>query len=203
MKSLKLILVGATALSIASCGNDKKNNDAEETIVEEQMMEGHDMDEMKQMDHSDMDHSTQTTSTESSSADAALSFKDENVAAVWSAYNKVRLALIASDSEKAKQEGANLAMIFDESNAKLKSAASAIAASNDLATQRAAFSQFSNAAETFFKGTLEGGTLYKQHCPMAFDGEGADWLSNEAAVKNPYFGDKMLNCGSVTATMTE
>lgn len=203
MKSLKLILVGATALSIASCGNDKKSNDAEETVVEEQMMEGHDMDEMDSMNHSNMDHSTPTNSTESSSANAALSFKDENVAAVWSAYNKVRLALIASDSEKAKQEGANLAMIFDESNAKLKSAASAIAASDDLASQRTAFSQFSNAAETFFKGTLEGGALYKQHCPMAFDGEGADWLSNETAIKNPYFGDKMLNCGSVTATITK
>jgi len=27
------------------------------------------------------------------------------------------------------------------------------------------------------------------------------WLSNEAAIKNPYYGNAMLNCGNVTDTM--
>ena len=33
---------------------------------------------------------------------------------------------------------------------------------------------------------------------MAFNNRGADWLSNEAQIRNPYFGDKMMKCGSVT-----
>jgi hypothetical protein len=32
---------------------------------------------------------------------------------------------------------------------------------------------------------------------MAFNNEGAYWLSAEKEVNNPYFGDKMLHCGSV------
>lgn len=44
-------------------------------------------------------------------------------------------------------------------------------------------------------------TLYVQHCPMAMDNAGADWLSNTAEVRNPYFGDLMLTCGKVVKTI--
>ena len=39
--------------------------------------------------------------------------------------------------------------------------------------------------------------VYMLHCPMAFNNAGADWLSNTTEIKNPYFGSKMLTCGSV------
>ena len=39
--------------------------------------------------------------------------------------------------------------------------------------------------------------MYIVHCPMAFDYEGADWLSAEPAILNPYFGDEMRSCGTV------
>ena len=39
-------------------------------------------------------------------------------------------------------------------------------------------------------------TIYVQHCPMAED-SGADWLSKEKDIKNPYFGESMLKCGDV------
>lgn len=45
---------------------------------------------------------------------------------------------------------------------------------------------------------VEGTTIYIQHCPMAFNNRGADWLSTEEQIRNPYFGDKMMKCGSVT-----
>lgn len=41
-------------------------------------------------------------------------------------------------------------------------------------------------------------TLYVQHCPMADNNKGADWLSTEKEIKNPYFGESMLTCGEVT-----
>ena len=47
----------------------------------------------------------------------------------------------------------------------------------------------------------EGTALYVQHCPMAFDNEGADWLATEEEIQNPYFGDKMMRCGLVKKTM--
>ncbi|MBW6492761.1 MAG: efflux RND transporter periplasmic adaptor subunit [Lentimicrobium sp.] len=43
-----------------------------------------------------------------------------------------------------------------------------------------------------------GKTIYVQHCPMADNNKGADWLSTEKEIKNPYFGSSMLKCGEVT-----
>lgn len=44
---------------------------------------------------------------------------------------------------------------------------------------------------------IQGAPIYVQYCPMAFDNEGADWLSQEEEIRNPYFGDKMMKCGSI------
>ena len=40
-------------------------------------------------------------------------------------------------------------------------------------------------------------TVYVQHCPMAKANKGADWLSKETEIKNPYFGSDMLTCGEL------
>ena len=46
-------------------------------------------------------------------------------------------------------------------------------------------------------GIPQGKTLYKTHCPMAFDNKGADWLQLDENILNPYFGASMLKCGEV------
>lgn len=38
-------------------------------------------------------------------------------------------------------------------------------------------------------------TLYVQHCPMANSNKGAEWLSLNKEIENPYFGSSMLKCG--------
>jgi Cu(I)/Ag(I) efflux system membrane fusion protein len=43
--------------------------------------------------------------------------------------------------------------------------------------------------------------IYVQHCPMADHNKGADWLSAESEIRNPYFGASMLTCGEVTAEL--
>ena len=47
--------------------------------------------------------------------------------------------------------------------------------------------------------TLFGTTqkLYQDYCPMYNDGKGAIWISEAKTIKNPYYGSKMLTCGSV------
>ena len=40
-------------------------------------------------------------------------------------------------------------------------------------------------------------TLYELHCPMYNNMEGADWLSESNKILNPFYGSKMINCGSV------
>ncbi|TRX35161.1 DUF3347 domain-containing protein [Flavobacterium sp. ZT3R18] len=39
--------------------------------------------------------------------------------------------------------------------------------------------------------------LYQDFCPMADEGKGAIWISEVKDIKNPYYGKKMLTCGSM------
>ncbi|MEM9985922.1 MAG: efflux RND transporter periplasmic adaptor subunit, partial [Bacteroidota bacterium] len=49
---------------------------------------------------------------------------------------------------------------------------------------------------------LGEGNFFNQHCPMANDFSGADWISEDTEVLNPYFGDEMLHCGHVEDTIS-
>ena len=42
-----------------------------------------------------------------------------------------------------------------------------------------------------------GKTHYVQRCPMANNNKGAIWISTEEEIRNPYYGDVMLTCGTV------
>ena len=44
---------------------------------------------------------------------------------------------------------------------------------------------------------LENETIYVDYCPMANSNKGAYWLSNIAEIRNPYYGEAMLNCGEI------
>ncbi|MEJ1223718.1 efflux RND transporter periplasmic adaptor subunit [Sediminicola sp. 1XM1-17] len=46
-------------------------------------------------------------------------------------------------------------------------------------------------------------TLYVQNCPMANKNKGADWLSWEKEILNPYYGDAMLTCGAVKQVIAQ
>jgi len=39
--------------------------------------------------------------------------------------------------------------------------------------------------------------LYQDFCPMYNNNKGAQWLSATKEIKNPYYGAKMMSCGSV------
>ena len=43
--------------------------------------------------------------------------------------------------------------------------------------------------------------IYIQNCPMADSNKGADWLSLDKEIQNPYFGESMLSCGENTKTI--
>lgn len=66
-----------------------------------------------------------------------------------------------------------------------------------IAHQREHFEMLSKDIEDLVRAFGGGQTLYKDFCPMAFDGKGASWLSEEKDIKNPYFGDEMPDCGEV------
>ncbi|CAM2009050.1 efflux RND transporter periplasmic adaptor subunit [Acanthopleuribacter pedis] len=72
------------------------------------------------------------------------------------------------------------------------------AAAGDIATLREAFEPLSTAmyhvASKF--GFSDELSIYRYHCPMAFDNRGADWLQRETGTANPYYGSMMFACGS-------
>ena len=70
-------------------------------------------------------------------------------------------------------------------------------ASTEIKVQRAAFIQLSSAMINSVKAFGINTEIYNQFCPMANNDKGANWLSFEENIKNPYFGDAMLTCGSV------
>lgn len=39
--------------------------------------------------------------------------------------------------------------------------------------------------------------IYHDFCPMAFNDQGASWLSNTREIRNPYIPKKMIGCGEV------
>lgn len=63
--------------------------------------------------------------------------------------------------------------------------------------QRMHFNMLSDATYELAKNFGGGRKLYLAYCPMARDGQGASWLSEFAEIRNPYFGDEMLECGEV------
>jgi Cu(I)/Ag(I) efflux system membrane fusion protein len=79
-----------------------------------------------------------------------------------------------------------------------------IAEAEAVAEQRTQFDLLSQALISTVKafGAAQQ-TYYVQHCPMAFDWEGADWISDAKEIRNPYFGDEMLACGTVEETLTK
>lgn len=75
--------------------------------------------------------------------------------------------------------------------------------SQDVEEQRRQFFFLSELVIQTAKAIGGGETmLYVQHCPMAFNNQGGDWISAQREIRNPYFGDQMLTCGVVKDSVT-
>ena len=57
-----------------------------------------------------------------------------------------------------------------------------------------------NSIKVYGLSSKQGQPLYVDYCPMALNNEGANWISVDAIIRNPFFGDAMLTCGSVVDT---
>lgn len=128
----------------------------------------------------------------------------QTTAPALTAYYGVKDALVATNATKAKTQATALVAALNKVDAaKLsaadkkalttaKTTATTIAKTTDVAAQRKQFETLSGSMIALVKATKPAKT-YVQYCPMV----DASWLSDNKAVKNPYYGDKMLTCGSV------
>lgn len=88
-----------------------------------------------------------------------------------------------------------------ESYDKLIEHAEAIVASSDLDEARLTFRHLSNELIHAVNRFGIEGVVYQQYCPMALDSDGANWLSQNEQVQNPYTPDTMPGCGEVIETI--
>ena len=127
-------------------------------------------------------------------------FKNKAIGVAYSHYIQLKNALVASDMETAKKASDDLMKSLKPIKETDKAYASSVkvATATTLAEQRSAFTELSNEMLKVVNGDkLSAGSIYLEYCPMVNGNTGGYWLSNENEIKNPYFGDRMLRCGSV------
>jgi hypothetical protein len=67
----------------------------------------------------------------------------------------------------------------------------------NIAHQREHFDLLSKDMVDLVKAIKPARTLYLDYCPMYNDNKGAVWLSETKEIQNPYYGNKMITCGTV------
>ena len=140
-------------------------------------------------------------------------FQDQ-LANVFTEYIGLKDAFVDSQVELVKKEASSLIQAVAKVDMKLVTGAAhndwmaflspiqkslnEIQGSTDIEEQRRSFSTLSdNLYKSIRAFGLGGKEAYYEYCPMAFNNEGAYWLSDEEKIRNPYFGEKMLTCGTV------
>jgi Cu(I)/Ag(I) efflux system membrane fusion protein len=138
----------------------------------------------------------------------------QQLANVFTSYLQLKDAFVLSDVNQVKTEAKKMSDALDKVDMKLISGAAhndwmnylspvqrslkEIQASSDVEVQRKAFSSLSDNLYKSVKAFgLGGKEAFYEYCPMAFNNQGAYWLSDQEEIRNPYFGDKMPTCGSV------
>jgi hypothetical protein len=139
-----------------------------------------------------------------SAAKSDITFKDMKIEKAYKDYLQLKDALVASKTEGAKEAAVKLKTSLGsiKNSRDAVNEATKIARASTIEEIRKSFASLSNEMTLLVKAEhLSKGILYLEYCPMANNNTGAYWLSNEKEIKNPYFGDKMLRCGSVKETI--
>lgn len=155
------------------------------------------------------DHSSHTMPMETQVAN--------QMAAVFDNYFAVKDALVKTDgaiaSEKAKalltainavtmdKLETDVHMVWMKVVADLKSDAEHISDTKNASSQRDNFMTLSKNIYALMKVSKYEHPVYYQFCPMANNGKGANWLSKDNTIQNPYYGSQMLSCGKTVETI--
>ncbi len=97
-------------------------------------------------------------------------------------------------SEVANQQKGEVATIIKEATQQAKHIADNI---GDIAKQRQHFEFLTKGVKDLVVIAGSDRPLYQAYCPMYNNNKGGAWLSTSKEIYNPYFGSKMLKCGSV------
>lgn len=169
--------------------------------------------EQKAEDHAGHDHTQAADSTAQKTVKAKIKLEvptfdstkidKTQIASLIKPYLALKDAFVSSDAAQTQKLAGELASaISNEALASVKTDAEKIKQATDIEAQRENFYQLS--AKIFVLVKTIGGNkqeLHQQYCPMAFNDQGAYWLSDKTEIRNPYFGDAMLTCGMVNESL--
>lgn len=139
---------------------------------------------------------------------------ESDLSALLNSYYQLKNVLVDGNADKASSQAKELAQIsgkvdpsrlsateqkvFISLKDKIRNDAQAIGSSNSLEKQRGLFSSLSNNMIALAKAVrLSGQPVYVDYCPM----KQMYWLSEEKNIRNPYYGNAMLACGSIKETI--
>lgn len=159
---------------------------------------------MENHENHDMDHK-------------AVKEEANQLKAVFDSYFMVKDALVNTDASVASTKSKDLLsklkavqmdklamdvhMVWMKVMKDLTSDSKAISETQDVKKQRVQFMSLSKNMHDLLLVAKFDTPVYYQFCPMANGGKGANWLSKENAVKNPYYGAQMMTCGKVVETI--
>lgn len=133
------------------------------------------------------------------------SFAQDSEPFILTQYYALKDNLIEGNAPKAAASAGEFIHLVKQSSntgvkpfqASLLADAKKISGTTDLKKQREYFATLSNTMITLAKSVkLDTRPVYVDYCPM----KKTYWLSNDKAIKNPYYGAAMLTCGSVSDT---
>jgi copper chaperone CopZ len=143
--------------------------------------------------------------------------EENQLKAVFTSYDVLKNALVKSDGNLASLKANELLKAIN--NVKMESLsmeehtvwmkikkdllfdANHITSKKDADHQRDHFTNLSSNVYQLLLISKQETPTYYQFCPMANGGKGANWLSKQETIKNPYFGAKMLSCGKTVETI--
>lgn len=141
-----------------------------------------------------------------STTEAQVIFQDAMINDAYTHYSSLKNALVASNVENASKSAASLSEALKKIKGCQNTAdiATNIAGYSDLTAQRKDFTILNADFIALLKhADLEEGTVFVQYCPMANAGKGGYWMASNDEIRNPYYGDEMLNCGEVKETFSK
>ena len=176
---------------------------------------GMDLEAVKAHDNSEMNHEDGHDHGNSESTEREITqnnSKNTATSAILDAYFEIKNGLVADSKEKAENGATSLLAAiskFDMSKLSgethkeyMEIAESAKEHAEHIIKspmdhQREHFEALSTDITDLVTLLGTDKVVYQDYCPMANNNKGANWLSEVKEIKNPYFGSKMLKCGSI------
>lgn len=204
MEKTILIISAITSIAVISCNSDSSSKESNTGM-------NHDSMPMPMQQNTQPDKDIKMVAATFTSVEPAVA---SYIKTLVTEYLSVKNALInSSETEAATASGkmyeamkgfdksllsADQKKIYDDIESDLKEHAEHISKSK-IDHQREHFATMSKDMYDLVKAFGAGMTLYHDHCPMYNDG--SMWLSETKDIKNPFYGDKMMTCGSVEEMM--